>query len=317
MNFDELLRKLSHPRRATKDVYRLGDPDFDARREQFYENCRYAFTGEPVPAPVVLPLIAFYGFERDTMKRRAEFYANCARVFGWKEWELDKPEYAPHTGTPGRDGKVEHREKYGEAAKASYWDHHAGTVELFERKADLLDSIIVLPYSDEKRDLAARDGNTRRRVARMVRDLFDGEMVSNMQSADLGGVPGGTFAGKVASDHALDCQAKVHQMRKDLPPRSMAILEDVIRREVFLWEVMTKTKDGELVPDRKKSKRILQDIRMALDFAAWSLGASVKGREEISKAELCERWPTAVDWFYQQKLRPAVHSGRVIRKAAL
>jgi hypothetical protein len=253
-----------------------------------------------------LPSDTYRAGDADFERKRAKFYAGCAKAFEFEGWSgVKSAPYERFTGEPGRDGLGGQREKYGESAKASYWNHHAGTVETFERKSALLDSAIVPPYNNEKRDQAAFEGNTRRRVARKVRDLFEGEMVSAMKSADLEAVPGGSFGSRSPSDHALDCQAKVNEMRQSIPPGCMATLELVLRNEMFLWERK----------DRKDARAVLEEIRLALDFAAWSLGATdAKGRQEITKDELCRRWPEAGSWFWQQRLRPAIHSGRVISK---
>lgn len=186
----------------------------------------------------------------------------------------------------------------------SHWNLYAGTVEMFERKAELLNSEIEQPYTDLKRDMAGVHGATRRRVAREVRGLFEGEMVSPMKTADLEGMPGGAFGSRTPSDYALDCQKIVHRMRKEIPPACMGTLEIVFREERFIWEV----------EDRGERRRILQSIRFALDFAAWSMGSEIRGKQEVTSADLCKRWPEAEEWFRRRILSPAMHNGRVIKR---
>lgn len=232
------------------------------------------------------------------MVRRHLSYIDDLTVAKGKKKDAPKP-----AKVPGRDGNQERREKYGEHGIHSYWNIGAGTVEMFERQSRLLDSKIEAPYTDQKRDQAAFEGNQRRRVARNLRELFEGADISPLRSADLDTVFSG-FGPRSPSDHALDCQKVIHQMRGDIPPGCMRMIESVIVRDEFLWEN----------DDRKKEERILQDIRMALDFASWSLGSEVRGKREVSRNDLCERWAAAREFFYQSQLRPAISAARVIRK---
>lgn len=264
--FDEILAVIrAVEAREMLDTYRLGDPDFD--------------------------------------RKRALFYARCARVFGFEGWDFGESAAEPAGKMPGRDGQAYRAEKYGEKGIASYRNVFAGTVEMFESRSELLNSEIEPPHTDEKVDQAACEGSVRRRAARQFRDLFESAAMTPLRSPELDRVPTG-FGPRSPHDRALDAMATVREMRNNLPPLVMRLLEDVVIADQFMW----------LVDDRRRERAILQDIRMALDFAAYEMGVAYRGRQEIRRDDLCRRWEYAREFFYQKMLRPARHAGRVVSR---
>lgn len=289
-----------------KDCYRLGDPDFDRRRERFYANMDYALREPPA---LVLPLIAFYGFEPETVKRRAAFYADCARVFGWKEWELDPEPYSPPTANPGRDQQPREVQKYGNAGIASYRDQASDAMTWLILNKHL-NSKVDWPRTDEKLEQAWSEGNARHTTAQELERLFEKAELTPLRSPDFGGVPTGGFGSRYVGVSKLISQMVVQDLRRDMPPALMALLERILVKNEHPWHGLKK----------KAQDAVFEQARMALDMAGWVLmkidaGKAGEAAIERARVAIARRWPALDDWFYQRRLRPAVHMGRVIKKA--
>lgn len=117
---------------------------------------------------------------------------------------------------------------------------------------------------------------------------------------------GGGFGPRKISIATIVAQMERGDLRADIPPALMSLLERIILGNEFAWE-SCRTK-----PERET---VFQSIRLALDFAHWSFcrRESVVGGEK-AKAELIERWPVAGEWFRVGKLRLATHQARAIAR---
>lgn len=245
------------------DTYRHGDPDFDWKRDRFYDMVR--------------------------------------RHLAYVETRAKKGKGKAKSNEPGRDGRKA-PESYGSPAKLMLRNPQPDAVEVLRFQAKLLNSHFPPPMTDAKRDIAFVEGEVRRDTLETLETLFYGAELTPLRSVDPSAVPSGGFGPRSISDHKLDCQRRVQDMRKEIPPACMSTIERVIAGEM-IWEV----------PSRKARKILLQDLRMALDFATWSLSITKRGKAQVSKDDLRSRWELADEFFRQVILRPAMHDGRVIR----
>jgi hypothetical protein len=71
----------------------------------------------------------------------------------------------------------------------------------------------------------------------------------------------------------------------------MVLLRAIICRNEFPW----------LGLKPKNEQRVMESIRLALDFAAWSLDRH-HPRAEMTEEEIVRRWPAAADWFTARRL---------------
>lgn len=276
-------------------------------RELFRKSGAIAGQGRKRPAegfgPVTLPLAAYYRRSDEFEARRREFYTSMARVYGFEGWKPAPTRYRPPAEPAGRNGSRSRRERYGDPALAQFRDPNIDAAHALRWKPELLNSEIAPPATDTKCDDAFYEGEVRRRALDDLDRLFFGAELSPLRSVDLEAVPSGGFGPRIVSDYKLDCQRAIQDMRNEIPPAAMALIERVVVRGEFIWEV----------PSKKARIILLQELRMALDFAAWSLGLDGKGRPEMTKDDLRRRWPEADEYFRQKILRPAMHAGKVIR----
>lgn len=250
-----------------------------------------------------LPSDTYRAGDKDFEKARALFYSRMAAEYGFEGWDAPAKTFVPVTGQPGRDGKIFEVKKVGGRGSKTFWNAASGSIEMLER-GRLLNSKIEHPRTDRKMTIAMNEGQLRIETGHRLRGLWEGAAIGGLKAVDFGAAPSGGFGPRHVSDHALDCQKIIRDLRNNLPPKCLQIIESVIIADEMPW----------LVQDRKKADRILQDIRYTLDFAAHQMGVDRKGRAEIDKPELCARWPEAAQFFYQRVLRPATHLGKVIKK---
>ena len=206
--------------------------------------------------------------------RRMQFYADCARVFGFDDWlffESDE-EFLDRR----LDRRRRQQAQKGKKATAKRPGMAAGARAIYPleelRRRYVLDDPLGVP--------AGADAAERRyHAGRAVRGLFEGAAFTGLRSADLGGAGGGGFAGKIASDFAIDCMKLLDDLKRTMPIADWQMLESMLREET-------------LVVPEKPSHEFREDVRRALDYAAmWPKVNDTGGAPFMSPARFHARWP--------------------------
>lgn len=272
-----------------KDAYRAGDLDFERRRDRFYAGCHYEFNEPP---PLVVPLAAIYAFDPETTKRRAEFYANCSRVFGWG-WALDVPDYQAPRSNPGREGQHYDRVKISTAKDESRND--ATDVLTWLATKGKLNSEIEPPRTDRKLEIAWSEGRERQNTASKLQEVFQKAELTPLRSADpaaIGG--GGSFGSRFVAVSKIEAMRAIQDLRNDIPQPCMAMLE-----RILVGNRLDRTKGA------AAERMLFNQVRMSIDFATWSMDRSRPDIDPYDKAsaELCRRWPDAWEWITVRRLR--------------
>lgn len=207
----------------------------------------------------------------------------------------------------GYGGTVREIVKYGEGAIHSYRDDAANAVQWLLDKGKLKPLVIGQP-TDELMAESWSDVLSRLTVAQQLESLFDAAELSPVKSPDWESVPGGGFGPKNVPIRKIIAMRKVQELRHEMPPMLMSLIEQLIRENCHLWHGVQKS----------KQQRIFQDIRFALDFSEWALNKIERGEAgsratENDRVALCKKWPLAEDWFQRKRLLPFLHAGKVIR----
>jgi hypothetical protein len=269
-------------------TYRLGDPDFDAIREAFYDRCRYHFGG---PTSIVPPIV-----QDDLAAERARFYDMVRRHLAdlpltptVKRKGKTKPAQAP---SPGRDGQ--RYEKVRVSLVQDKARNDATDVLTWLSYKHKLNSEIVPPITDQKRDAAFQDGRQRIDTANKLQALFQVAQLTPLRSPDPSEIGGGGFGPKFIGEAKLRAMLTVQDLRTDIPESCMVLLEQILLENRL--ERATSSRD---------EKRIYQQVRMAIDFAFWSFERTRPGIDPYDKAstELCRRWPQAFEWITGRRLQ--------------
>lgn len=285
------------------DTYRLGDPDFDAMRADFYERCRYHFADRPEIVPPVV--------QDDIAATRARFYDMVERHLrnlpatpstpAKKQKKAKAPAVVEQKVIDGRPVEIE---KYGDGTKDTKRDNAADALNWLIVKG-CLNSRLDGPRSDAALERAWSDGNARRNTADELVDLFEKAELTPLRSPDLGGTPGGSFGPRFVGISKVTAMMMVQDLRRDMPPALMTLLDRILLGNEHVWHGKEK----------KQQARIFQDVRLALDFAAWALARQDGvGAQEKAKQVLCQKWELAGEWFRTRSLRLAVHQARVIKR---
>lgn len=254
------------------DTYRLGDADFDFIRTRFYDMAERHLRN--LPATPSTPL------------------------------KKQKKAKGPIAAPVEIDGRPVEIEKYGDGTKDTKRDNAADALNWLIVKGHL-NSKMDGPRSDAALERAWSDGNARRTTADELVLLFERAELTPLRSPDLEGTPGGSFGPRFVGLSKLVSQMIVQDLRRDMPPALMALLERVLLGNEHVWHGREK----------KQQARIFQDVRLALDFAAWGLARhGGVAAQEKAKAHLCQKWEVAGEWFRTKTLRLAVHQARVIKR---
>lgn len=229
---------------------------------------------------------------------RARFYAMCAREFGFEGWCFNREESSEPI-KPGRDGRPSEVEKYGSPGIASFRDNAADAMQWLILKGHL-NSRVVGPHTDEALEIAWAEGRGRINTANELAELFETAELTPLRSPDLESVPSGTFGPRTIGMKKLQAMKAVQDLRRDIPPLCMGLLEAIICRNDFLWAGLPK----------KDAENLFQAIRASLDFAAWSLN-QYNPRAEITEEVMIQRWPWTEQWFIARRLRGKVVMSRM------
>lgn len=232
---------------------------------------------------------------------RSTFYAHCARVFGFEGWSFPKKVEALEV-KPGRDSAPTEIEKYGHPGIASYRNNAADAMQWLIMKGHL-NSRIEGPRTDKAIELAWSEGRGRINTATRLADLFERAELTPLRSPDFEAVPGGSFGPRYVGHGKLSCMKMIQDLRRDIPPACMAMIEAIICRNEFPWHGLSK----------KREQGVFQMVRMSLDFASWSLDKGKRG-SEVTREEMCRRWPQTLDWFTAADLSGGVVSFKMDRK---
>src|SRR5690606_39024805 len=98
----------------------------------------------------------------------------------------------------------------------------------------------------------------------------------------------------------LQCIGILAELGQDIPDVCMHILRAILCRNEFIWH------------GRGDQKRVLESVRMSLDFASFSLDKH-HGRSEMTEDEMVRRWPATQDWFTARRLTESALSFKMDR----
>jgi hypothetical protein len=188
------------------------------------------------------------------------------------------------------DGRPVEIEKYGNAGIASYRNNAADAMQWFINGSHH-NSRIEGPRTDKAIEIAWAEGRTRANTAARLADLFEKAELTPLRSPDYESVPGGSSGPRFVGNSKLTCMMVIQDLRREIPPTCTQLLEAVICRNEAPWHGLGKT----------AAQRVYQDLRMALDFAAWALDRR-HTKAEVSEVELVQRWPQAAEWFTAARL---------------
>ena len=201
------------------------------------------------------------------------------------------------------DGRLVEIERYGDGRRDVRRNNAADALQWLTMKGHL-NSRIDGPRNDKAVELAWAEGRGRINTATRLVELFEKAELTPLRSPDFEATPGGSFGPRHVSLTKLACMKAIHTIRQDIPPACIGILEAVICRNEFPWHGQKKAVE----------QVIYQEIRMALDFATWSLGKH-HPKSEMTEEELVRRWPDSHDWFVARRLAATTESFRMDKAA--
>lgn len=207
------------------------------------------------------------------------------------------------------DGKPVEREKYGNPALNCERDNASDAMQWLVYRGHL-NSRIEGDRNDAKLEIAWSEGNGRRTTADRLETMFQKATLTPLRSPDLEAIPGG-FGPRAVSTSKVTNMMMVQDVRNEMPPVLMKLLERILIGNEHVWHGLGK----------KRQAAVFEEIRLALDFAAWVLtkidaGAAGHAQVEKERQKLCQRWEWASEYFYQKQLGAAVSAARVIKRKA-
>jgi hypothetical protein len=236
-----------------------------------------------------------------------------AKFYNMVERHLSREELAPVKEKKARKAKQEPAlvviddrpvevERYGDGTRDMRRNNAADAMQWLIGKGHL-NSRIEGPRTDKAMEIAWAEGRARINTTTDLAVIFERAELTPLRSPDFEATPGGSFGPRFVSVTKLRCMKIVQDLRRDIPPAAIRTLEAIICRNEFPWHGASK----------REEQRILQDIRRALDFAAWSLGNGRRGAE-ITREEMCRRWPESADWFVAKDLAESTLAFKMDRK---
>lgn len=260
------------------DTFRAGDEDFDFIRGRFYAMAeRHLRDCPPTPSKAK-------GKKKRDKKAEA------------------KPEQTEIDGRPVEIARTGAGEAINHAADALQWlirkDHLRSPVPHH------------LPLNERDRLLTISHNEAVKRTdtAQKLASIFEKAAIAPLRSPDFEAVPGGTFGPRSISLTKLQCIGILAELGRDIPPACLQLLEAIICRNEFPWHAKAKAAAAG-ARNAKEAERMAKaveqaafaEIRMAIDFASWSLDKR-HGRSEMTEDEIVRRWPAAQDWFTARRL---------------
>lgn len=252
------------------DTYRLGDADFDESRARFYamvyRHLRYV-EGQPI--------------------------AQSTPAKGKRK--KAKQMMIAVTPSPGRDGQP--------YAESSYFtrENQRGSRNDF---GDALEWLILRGKlmhgadggnAEQARERGHSLAKRRAETADDLLRLMEKAELTPFRSPDYSSTPVSGGGPRHVGISKLVAQMRVQDIRRDVPPVLMALLERVLARNEHCWHNQPKRRQDE----------IFRAICLALDFAGWSMDRN-HGRIDLydkATADLCRRWPEAFEWLTDRRLR--------------
>lgn len=188
------------------------------------------------------------------------------------------------------DGRPVEIERYGDGRRDIRRNNTADAMQWLIMKGRL-NSMIEEPRTDKKLELAWAEGRGRITTATRLAEIFEKAELTPLRSPDFEATPGGSFGPRHIGVSKFRCIEIVAQLEGDIPPACMGLLRAIICRNEFPW----------LGLKPKNEQRVMESIRLALDFAAWSLDRH-HPRAEMTEEEIVRRWPAAQGWFVARRL---------------
>jgi len=255
------------------DTYRAGDEDFDFIRGRFYDMAERHLRDCP-PTP-----------SKAKGKKKRDKKAET------------KPEQTEIDGKPVEIARTGAGEAINHAADALQWlirkDHLRSPVP-HNLRLNERDRLLTISHAE-----AVKRTDTAQKLA----GIFEKAAIAPLRSPDFEAVPGGSFGPRSISLTKLQCIGILAELGRDIPPACLRLLEAIICRNEFPWHGAGKA----------DQRRIMAEIRMAIDFASFSLDKH-HGRSEMTEDEVVRRWPAAQDWFTARRLAESALAFKMDRK---
>lgn len=222
---------------------------------------------------------------------RAKFYAMAERHLSREEApapkaKKSKPESAPVV----IDGRPVEIERYGDGRRDIRRNNAADAMQWLIMKGKLNSTIHGI-RTDKAMELAWAEGRGRITTATRLAEIFEKAELTPLRSPDFEAATGGSFGPRHIGVSKFRCIEIVAQLEGDIPPACMVLLRAIICRNEFPWFGIKP----------KNEQRVMESIRLALDFAAWSLDRH-HPRAEMTEDEVVRRWPAAREWFVARRL---------------
>lgn len=201
-----------------------------------------------------------------------------------------KPRKTAETSSTVIDGRPVEVERYGDGRRDIWRNNAADAMQWLIMKGHLNSKIDGI-RTDKAMEIAWSEGRARITTATDLAELFEKAELTPLRSPDYGATPGGSFGPRYVGVTKLKSMQIIQDLRREIPRACMGILEAIICRNEFPWHGKKPREEA----------RILEDIRVALDFAAWALSKH-HPKAEMTEAELVRRWPAVRDWFTARRL---------------
>lgn len=222
---------------------------------------------------------------------RAKFYAMVERHLSREEAPAPKAKKAKTESVPVViDGRPVEIERYGDGRRDIRRNNAADAMQWLIMKGHLNSRIDGI-RTDKALEIAWAEGRGRITTATRLAEIFEKAELTPLRSPDFEATPGGSFGPRYIGASKFRCIEIVAQLEGDIPPACMVLLRAIICRNEFPW----------LGLKPKNEQRVMESIRMSLDFAAWSLDRH-HPRAEMTEEEIVRRWPAAQDWFVARRL---------------
>ena len=201
----------------------------------------------------------------------------------------------------GRDGKPIRLENAGDEKLVVLFDTNAGAFEKLVF-SDLLNDFMPDKTTDDERKKAHEWGEVRRHTMQMLRDLQSRAAAGPLKSVDWGRVGSSGFGPRSLSASQYEALVTYGDIMTAMPKDGRSILEQVLINDLMVWKV----------PSRIAKGRILEDIRLAVDFAAYHVRSRM--HKDIDKCvgpkRMEVRWPDAWKWLQSRPVSSDKDSAR-------
>lgn len=208
--------------------------------------------------------------------------------------------------SPGRDGNPIKLQDVG--GIVMLFDENAGAFEAL-RFSNLLNDPTGDNSSDIERQRAHEWGDIRRHMLETFHGLQSRCENGALKSVDWSRVGSSGFGPTSLSAARYAAFSEMGSIMEAIPSTCRQAVEKVVINDIKTWEI----------PSKAAKRKALEEIRFALDMAAFKTGAKIRSEihRSIGRNRLVARWPdhvASIDWMAAWMERPLKDRAEAIRR---